>query len=77
MIESVNCIQLPDLKRGDRRKEVKFYQILLNTYGFECGKADGIFGEKTEKATITFNKKFLGKNTGICNINTWLTLLNM
>lgn len=77
MIQNHNCIELPDLKRGDRRKEVKFYQILLNTYGFSCGTPDSIFGSKTESATIAFNKKFLGKNQSICDINTWLKILNL
>ena len=79
MIQNHNCIELPNLKRGDRRKEVKFYQILLNTYGFSCGTPDGIFGNKTESATIRFNQKYLGFKTTktTCTIDTWLALLNM
>lgn len=78
MIKSVNCMELPDLKKGDRRKEVKFYQILLNTYGFECGTPDGIFGSKTEQATISCNKKLLKVSSKkVCTIETWLALLNM
>ena len=38
------------LKKGSRGAAVKELQTLLNNHGFDCGAADGIFGDKTEKA---------------------------
>lgn len=38
------------LKQGMRGEDVKILQEALNSKGFNCGKADGIFGAKTGKA---------------------------
>lgn len=42
------------LKRGNHGAQVKNMQILLNGHGFDCGKADGIFGANTEAALRDF-----------------------
>lgn len=44
----------PVMKMGDRGEEVKALQTRLNELGFLTGRADGIFGEKTEKAVVEF-----------------------
>ena len=44
----------PVLKKGDRGEEVKALQQRLRELGFLTGKADGIFGAKTEQAVIEF-----------------------
>ncbi len=53
--------------KGD---DVKFVQVALNKNGFNCGTADGVFGQKTEKAVKAFQKANglvvdgeVGKNT--------------
>lgn len=42
------------LKNGSRGNAVKELQQMLNAAGFDCGKADGIFGAKTEFAVAAF-----------------------
>ena len=45
------------LKVGSRGEEVKKLQEILNELGFDCGKADGIFGPKTQNAVKQFQKE--------------------
>ena len=40
----------PTYKKGDKGKGVKELQEKLNAAGYDCGKADGDFGKKTEAA---------------------------
>jgi GH24 family phage-related lysozyme (muramidase) len=47
---------LPTLKKGSRGESVVALQTYLNLVGFDCGKADGIFGTKTENAVKEFKK---------------------
>lgn len=42
------------LKRGMIGEQVKAWQNFLNEQGYNCGKADGIFGRDTESATKKF-----------------------
>jgi peptidoglycan hydrolase-like protein with peptidoglycan-binding domain len=44
------------LERGDRGEAVAELQRKLTALGFDCGAADGVFGEKTEAALIAFQK---------------------
>ena len=46
----------PTLKKGSRGNSVVALQTYLNLIGFDCGKADGIFGTKTENAVKDFKK---------------------
>lgn len=45
------------IKRGDRGTEVKKLQSFLNWAGFNCGAADGEFGDNTLKAVKAFQTK--------------------
>lgn len=45
------------LKRGDRGQDVVTLQNRLNQLNFNCGKADGIFGNATYAAVVAFQKK--------------------
>lgn len=45
------------LKQGMRGEDVKILQASLNEHGFDCGKADGIFGAKTGKAVLECQRK--------------------
>ncbi len=45
------------LRKGDRSTEVVKFQNFLNWAGFECGTADGIFGDKTFAAIKLFQEK--------------------
>jgi peptidoglycan hydrolase-like protein with peptidoglycan-binding domain len=42
------------LKKGSSGPDVKAMQEILNSCGFPCGTADGIFGANTEKAVRAF-----------------------
>ena len=44
------------LKKGSKGNEVKELQNKLNALGYNCGKADGIFGAKTETAVKQYQK---------------------
>ena len=56
---------------GSRGEEVKKLQERLNQLGFDCGKADGIFGPKTQKAVKQFQKTFLLTQDGIVGPKTF------
>ena len=47
--EATQCLQ-----KGDRGDAVKEMQTMLNAVGYDCGKADGIFGDKTAVALSNF-----------------------
>lgn len=44
------------LKVGSRGEEVQKLQEGLNSLGYDCGKPDGIFGERTEDAVEAFQE---------------------
>ena len=44
------------LKLGSTGNDVKILQHLLNNRGYDCGVADGIFGEGTERAVKAFQR---------------------
>lgn len=46
----------PILKKGDRNEYVRSWQTFLNANGYQCGKADGIFGDKTERAVVKYQQ---------------------
>lgn len=51
------------IRRGDRGKEVKTAQQLLNHKGYGAGSVDGIFGENTEKAVRALQKTMASRWT--------------
>lgn len=53
--ESV-VFNMKTLRMGDKGTQVKVLQWLLNDKGYDCGKADGIFGKKTKAAVMAFQK---------------------
>ena len=59
------------LKVGSRGEEVRQLQEKLNQLGFDCGKADGIFGSKTQNAVKQFQKTFLLSQDGIAGPKTF------
>lgn len=50
--------------KGDKGVNVARLQKLLNKAGFNCGEADGIFGDKTEAAVKKLQKKYKLDQTG-------------
>lgn len=63
----------PTLKKGDRNEYVASWQRYLNEHGYNCGKADGIFGDKTEQAVIKYQQAH-GMESGYIGQQTWSTL---
>lgn len=68
-------VTLDTLKNGSKGEQVKTLQIILNTIGYSCGKADSDFGDKTLKAVKKFQvaNKLVGD--GVVGKNTWNKLL--
>lgn len=60
----------PVLRKGDRNEYVRSWQTFLNANGYQCGKADGIFGDKTERAVIKYQQDH-GMESGYIGENTW------
>lgn len=74
--KEVTCtVKLPVLERGSKNSAVKSLQILLNGYGYNCGKADGDFGINTHNAVLKFQKAKGLDDDGIVGENTWSKLL--
>ena len=68
-------VKLPVLEMGSDGESVKALQILLNGLGYSCGKADGIFGEKTLAAVKQFQKENGLDDDGVVGALTWAALL--
>ncbi len=63
----------PTIRKGDRNEYVRSWQTLLNANGYNCGIADGIFGDKTEKAVIRWQQDH-GMEAGYIGLSTWETI---
>lgn len=74
--EQVVPVSAPLLKVGSSGSSVRKLQILLNGLGYDCGKVDGDFGTKTEKAVKAFQKANGLDDDGEVGKNTWEKLLN-
>ena len=70
-------LEMRNLKKGCEGADVKALQILLNGFGYECGKADGIFGKNTEKAVKAFQKDAELSADGIAGKDTMSALLGV
>lgn len=69
-------VKLREIANGSKGNDVKSAQVLLNGYGYNCGKADGIFGTNTTAATKKYQKAKNIKDDGIIGATTWNKLLN-
>lgn len=63
----------PILRKGDRNEYVKSWQRLLNENGYDCGNADGIFGDRTQAAVIRWQQDH-GMEAGYIGPLTWETI---
>lgn len=61
---------MSNLKIGSKGEDVKKVQTKLNELGFDCGKVDGVFGSKTDKAVKAFQKANKLTVDGIIGIKT-------
>ena len=69
--DTVVAENMPLLKVGSRRGDVKTLQTMLNELGYDCGNVDGIFGSKTQAAVIAFQKANGLAVDGIVGPETW------
>ena len=59
------------IKKGSRGEDVFHLQTRLSALGYDPGKPDGIFGEKTRTAVIRFQQDKGLKPDGIVGEKTW------
>jgi peptidoglycan hydrolase-like protein with peptidoglycan-binding domain len=64
----------PILKRGVCEASVVVLQKLLATHGFDPGAKDGLFGPKTERAVLAFQRTKGLEADGVVGPNTWNAL---
>lgn len=63
------------LRKGDKGDSVKKFQEALNNAGFDCGKADGIFGQNTESAVKSLEAAHSFTSDGVAwpGVQKWLS----
>lgn len=66
---------MPKLLYGSRGTVVKNLQFILNGSGFNCGKADGVFGNATKSAVIAFQHNYSLTEDGVVGNQTWECML--
>ena len=62
------------VKYGCANNDVLYLQQSLNKLGYNCGNADGIFGNNTKKAVLAFQQDHGLEYDGIVGNNTWSEL---
>lgn len=65
---------MPTIRKGDRGEAVRILQEALNAAGFDCGKADGIFGKNTQAAVKNYQRAHGLGVDGIVGRQTWTAL---
>ncbi len=74
---SITLSGCPMLKISASGNITRLVQERLNSLGFNCGAADGLFGEKTRAAVIAFQASRGLLADGIVGQNTWRKLLEL
>lgn len=72
--------KLPKLYNNNQyNKTTVVLQTYLNALGFNCGKADGYFGNNTEKAVKLYQQKYTGIADGVLGVKgrMWKHLLGI
>lgn len=64
------------IKLGSKGTNVGVVQFKLNSLGYSCGNADGVFGNKTDLSVKAFQKANGLAVDGIVGKNTWNKLFN-
>lgn len=70
-----HSLKLPNCKMGSSGDAVTLLQAALNVRGYNSGKADGIFGAKTQSAVNSFKRDHAMETDGKCDVKTWDELL--
>lgn len=63
------------VRKGSTGQNVRELQTLLNKLDYSCGKVDGIFGDKTEKAVRAYQRDHGLADDGVAGPLTWGKLL--
>ena len=71
--ELLDDILTPTLRYGDSNEYVRSWQRLLNENSYNCGDADGKFGDKTLKALLKWQQDH-GIEAGYIGEKTWATV---
>lgn len=69
-------VSLPVLKQGMTNEYVRAAQELLNFHGYNCGKADGIFGNGTKTQVEKIQTAHNLSPDGIIGTNTWPIIIS-
>lgn len=64
------------LSRGSRYSKVLTMQEKLNAQGYDCGKADGIFGSATERAVMAWQESMGVESDGVVTPSQLEAILN-
>ena len=72
---TVKAEEMPVVKLGDSGDAVKTLQTKLNALGYNCGEADGVFGQNTLNAVIAFQTAKGLVADGVVGKLTWAALL--
>ena len=72
--DKVDDILTPTLRYGDKNEYVRSWQTYLNNHAYNCGDADGWFGDKTLKALLKWQQDH-GMEAGYIGPKTWETIL--
>lgn len=67
----------PLIKYGSNGEIVRWVQNRLNFLGFNCGTADGVFGNMTKQAIVNFQKAKNLSQDGIVGKQSWSKLLGL
>lgn len=71
-VEKTSTKKIRWLSRGMNGNDVITLQGALNAHGFDCGKADGDFGVKTEVVLKKFQTKYKLGADGIAGDGPWV-----
>ena len=72
-----HSLSLPELQINSTGDVVVLLQAALNVRGYNCGKADGIFGAKTQSALNAFKRDRGQQTDGKADSSTWSELLKV
>lgn len=65
------ALKLRYLRKGMSGEDVRVWQYILNGKGFDVGKADGIFGEKTTTGTKAYQRSIRKDADGVVGPDTY------
>ena len=73
--EAAKLAEMPTVAIGDSGDAVTTLQTELNALGYDCGEADGFFGQNTLNAVLAFQTANGLDADGVVGAQTWAALL--